>query len=757
MLRTTLSLASKHIGAWFIAAVVSVGMAACGGGGGGGGGVSTGDGDTGGGSGGGETSAGTTVPLRFDGVAARGAPIANASVDIHCLAGTSSAGVSATTDMAGRYQITVNNGALPCVARVTDNAGITLHSATDAEGTFNITPLTELMTASVAFEPPASFFNNYNLTRANRISSDSLRQAQQNVRAELADVTIDPSLDFVKTPFAANGADRMDVILEELADKVDQPRFDQIRNKLSGVSGSDTQPPSVTLSVDRQSITTPGAVTITAEASDESGIDKVEFIENGIVVETVRQAPFTARRSYSLTDNGSKNILVKAYDKSGNVATSSAVIIIVNITVAPPADTTAPGATLDVPRQTVTSAGDFVVTADATDNVGVTKVEFYWGDTLVHTDSTAPYEFRDQLTTADNGTIVYTVKAYDLAGNVATSEAVTVAVNIAAPAWTIVDLGTLGGGFSKPTGINDAGEVVGFSTIDSGNTISHAFLYKNRQMKDLDTPDSPHSYAAAINNLGQIVGVRVSNGSRGAFLYQDGKMAGVGEPGITPTDMNDSGDIVGLMSGSAVERIPTADGDPCSVCAFLLRNGVTTNLGDFNPDASDFASASGINSAGQITGVRGTKFALRTFLVQNGTATNIGVLNERGPDPTGTIASDINNDGQIVGRSNGSGFSYSNGIMTDLEAGTNSDLSPDAVNDRGQIVGNVRAADGTDLGAFLHENGSLTRLNDLPEIKAADWVLKTATAINNSGQIVGTGTNEKGQNRAYLLTPPQPQ
>jgi probable HAF family extracellular repeat protein len=33
------------------------------------------------------------------------------------------------------------------------------------------------------------------------------------------------------------------------------------------------------------------------------------------------------------------------------------------------------------------------------------------------------------------------------------------------------------------------------------------------------------------------------------------------------------------------------------------------------------------------------------------------------------------------------------------------------------------------------------------------WTLETATAINNSGQIVGWGINGSGQTDAFLLTP----
>jgi probable HAF family extracellular repeat protein len=70
------------------------------------------------------------------------------------------------------------------------------------------------------------------------------------------------------------------------------------------------------------------------------------------------------------------------------------------------------------------------------------------------------------------------------------------------------DLGTLGGAESRAHGINDRGEVVGESQTASGET--HAFLWRDGVMTDIGTmfenPDQ--SYAVAINDAGQIAGVR---------------------------------------------------------------------------------------------------------------------------------------------------------------------------------------------------------------------------------------------------------
>ncbi|WP_434388897.1 S8 family serine peptidase [Melittangium boletus] len=91
-------------------------------------------------------------------------------------------------------------------------------------------------------------------------------------------------------------------------------------------------------------------------------------------------------------------------------------------------DTTAPSTTLTSPAGGATVSGTTTLSASASDNVGVTKVEFYVGTSLVGSATAAPYSASWNTSALADGTYALTTKAYDAAGNVGTSSAVSVTV-----------------------------------------------------------------------------------------------------------------------------------------------------------------------------------------------------------------------------------------------------------------------------------------------------------------------------------------
>jgi hypothetical protein len=128
-----------------------------------------------------------------------------------------------------------------------------------------------------------------------------------------------------------------------------------------------------------------------------------------------------------------------AYDNGKILA--NAVYWLANGTGGGGGDTTLPTVSITAPAAGATVSGTVSVTASASDNVGVTKVEFYVDGVLKNTDTLTAYAWSWDTTTATNGSHSLTAKAYDAALNVKTSTAVSVTVSNATATdisgWTI--------------------------------------------------------------------------------------------------------------------------------------------------------------------------------------------------------------------------------------------------------------------------------------------------------------------------------
>lgn len=97
-------------------------------------------------------------------------------------------------------------------------------------------------------------------------------------------------------------------------------------------------------------------------------------------------------------------------------------------------DTSAPLASIAAPLGSSTVSGSVPVSVNASDNVGVARVDLKVNGTVVATDSAAPYSFSWNSTGVVNGMASLVAVAYDAAGNAGTSSAVAVNVaNASAP------------------------------------------------------------------------------------------------------------------------------------------------------------------------------------------------------------------------------------------------------------------------------------------------------------------------------------
>ena len=195
--------------------------------------------------------------------------------------------------------------------------------------------------------------------------------------------------------------------------------------------GADATAPTVSLTAPTAGARVSGTTTLTASASDGVGVTRVEFLDGTTLLGTDTTAPYSLAWNTTGVASGSHTLKARAYDAAGNVGTSASV----SVTVAN--DTAAPTVSITAPTAGATVSGTTTVSASASDDVGVTRVEFFDGANLLGTDTTAPYSLAWSTTGVANGAHTLMARAYDASGKVGQSAQVSVTVsNTAPPAGT---------------------------------------------------------------------------------------------------------------------------------------------------------------------------------------------------------------------------------------------------------------------------------------------------------------------------------
>jgi probable HAF family extracellular repeat protein len=194
-----------------------------------------------------------------------------------------------------------------------------------------------------------------------------------------------------------------------------------------------------------------------------------------------------------------------------------------------------------------------------------------------------------------------------------------------------------------PLAINNAGVVVGGLASDEyGRDPSVAFVYDSRTatFSTLAVPGALSSVATGINASGQIVGNFSDATGQHGFLYRDGQYTVIDMPGEAGSTrlggISDDGSIVGSSY------------DYANPNSFVYRQGVFTS---FTADGA-YTVASDINDAGQIVGWVGVSGQRRGFLYQDG----VSVVLDLSTGTESTYAYTINNQGVIGGAVDGAGF-----------------------------------------------------------------------------------------------------
>jgi probable HAF family extracellular repeat protein len=317
------------------------------------------------------------------------------------------------------------------------------------------------------------------------------------------------------------------------------------------------------------------------------------------------------------------------------------------------------------------------------------------------------------------------------------------------PAYTVVDLGTLGGTYSHAYDINNFGQIVGDSTTSGG--VGHAFLWENNSMTDLGTLASG-SIAFAVSDGEVIAG---ASGQAVRWFGTPGSIDGLGYLTGGGTSAAE-----GVYAGRIVGSSDTTNVIPFGYRAFQYMGGTMTDLGTLPGGTWSFAhdvSFYGVvgNSTAPVGG--GTNGPRATLW--DGGPQDLGVLASQAPPHRFSLAQAINNRGEIVGDSweDLTGvfkepFLWKGGIMTELLPGFDATCpygNAFDINNFGQAVG--IAGSTSFRKPVMWQDGKIYFLQ-YQLVNPGDWDLKEAWAINDSGMIVGFGTTG-GETHAFLLLP----
>lgn len=229
-------------------------------------------------------------------------------------------------------------------------------------------------------------------------------------------------------------------------------------------------------------------------------------------------------------------------------------------------------------------------------------------------------------------------------------------------------------------------------------------------------------HATAMNGSGRIVG----NTSAGASIWDGAALINLGLGADSHAyAINSRGDIAGSLNGEY--------GLP-----FLLASGAVRYPG---PVLDEFQGgrANGLNDLGQVAGEYATLGGGgHAWVDANGSVRMLGTLSG---SPTWSVATAINQHGQVVGGSTyegaqdrwtGHAFLYQHGTMVDLGTLGGWDSFANDINDAGQAVG-WSTDDTGDMVPFIYTGGAMRNLGAFD----AGWALGEARAINNAGMVVG--------------------
>jgi uncharacterized membrane protein len=235
-----------------------------------------------------------------------------------------------------------------------------------------------------------------------------------------------------------------------------------------------------------------------------------------------------------------------------------------------------------------------------------------------------------------------------------------------------------GAGVTGVTGINTAGDMVGYYGVNDNEPHKHGFLLRNGTFTSIDYPGAYATFAYGINDSGLIVGSAEFNSGLTAlgFTYDGTTFTPFQvphQPVTTPNGIDNAGDIVGSAGISGA-----------NFHGFELRAG-HFKLINF-PGQYIIASANSINNLGEIAGYTIDGTPEHAYSYRNGKSKNLDF-----PGAIQTQALGINDNGVIVGWYGvgglDSGFALRSGKYLSFSYPGAKGTFAVAINASGQIVG----------------------------------------------------------------------
>jgi len=278
--------------------------------------------------------------------------------------------------------------------------------------------------------------------------------------------------------------------------------------------------------------------------------------------------------------------------------------------------------------------------------------------------------------------------------------------------------------YSEARAINNRGDVVGWSSTDTGRR--HAVLWRAgfgtyADAQDLGTLGGDNSWAYGINDLGEVVGTSEdSSGTFRAFLWTSAKgltqLNGLpGAASCEASDINDRSQVVGtctIASGTGYVHRPV-----------LWTGGQAKDLDTGHPAGY----AMGVNDRGEVFGSVDGELVLwsgSNRIHLGGTQTvSHGDVNDRS-EVVGNWANSGSGHGRLFTRAPWGGYQE-----TDLGAFAGDISSVYDINERGEATGESYTADS--IHGFVWDQGTMKDIGTLGGPNSY------AYSINDRGEVVG--------------------